>query len=147
MAFFRDCPLAFFLLWASLYSSCAHALALGPMPISLKYLPVPEVPGLLSGSDPIVVNKTAAIALGKALFWDTNVGSDGVACASCHFHAGADRRIKNQVAPGGQSSPSNAQQFGISAVGALLGSNRALSLNDFPLHQRQEPLQETSRIT
>ncbi len=147
MALFRDCPLAFFLLWASLYSSSAHALALGPMPISLKYLPVPEVPGLLNGSDPIVVNKTAAIALGKALFWDTNVGSDGMACGSCHFHAGADRRIKNQVAPGGQSSPSNAQEFGISAVGALLGSNRALSLSDFPLHQRQEPLQETSRIT
>ena len=29
------------------------------------------------------------------------VGSDGVqACASCHFHAGADNRSKNQVNPG-----------------------------------------------
>ena len=147
MTFFRHSLLAFFLLWASLYHSSAHALALGPMPINLKHLPVPEVPGLLSGSDPIVVNKTAAIALGKALFWDTNVGSDGMACGSCHFHAGADRRIKNQVAPGGQSSPLNTQKFSISAVGALLGSNRALSLRDFPLHQRQEPLQEYSRIT
>ena len=41
------------------------------------------------------------IALGKALFWDMQVGSDGVqACASCHFRAGADPRSKNQVSPG-----------------------------------------------
>ena len=41
------------------------------------------------------------VALGKALFWDMQVGSDGVqACASCHFHAGADNRIINQKNPG-----------------------------------------------
>ena len=34
------------------------------------------------------------------LFWDAQVGSDGIACASCHFHAGADNRIKNQINPG-----------------------------------------------
>ena len=39
--------------------------------------------------------------LGKALFWDMQVGSDGVqACATCHFRAGADPRKKNQVSPG-----------------------------------------------
>ena len=123
-----------------------RTLALGPMPISLKYLPVPEVPGLLNGSDPIIVNKTAAIALGKALFWDTNVGSDGMACGSCHFHAGADRRVKNQIAPGSQSSPLSTQHFNISAINELLGSNHALRLGDFPLHQRQDPLQEFSPI-
>ena len=32
-------------------------------------------------------------ALGKAFFWDQQVGSDGqTACASCHFRAGADAR-------------------------------------------------------
>jgi cytochrome c peroxidase len=42
----------------------------------------------------------AAAALGKALFWDMQVGSDGVqACASCHFVAGVDDRTKNQVNP------------------------------------------------
>ena len=41
-----------------------------------------------------------AAQLGKALFWDVQVGSDGQACASCHFHAGADNRAKNQVNPG-----------------------------------------------
>jgi cytochrome c peroxidase len=41
-----------------------------------------------------------AAALGKALFWDMQVGSDAVqACASCHFSAGADNRTKNQTNP------------------------------------------------
>ena len=41
------------------------------------------------------------IQLGKALFWDMQVGSDGVqACATCHFHAGADSRTVNQLSPG-----------------------------------------------
>ena len=41
------------------------------------------------------------IVLGKALFWEMQIGSDGVqACASCHFHAGADNRIVNQKNPG-----------------------------------------------
>ncbi len=39
------------------------------------------------------------IVLGKALFWDVQVGSDGrTACATCHFHAGADHRVTNQIA-------------------------------------------------
>ena len=39
--------------------------------------------------------------LGKALFWDMQVGSDGrTACASCHFNAGEDIRTKNQISPG-----------------------------------------------
>jgi cytochrome c peroxidase len=47
-------------------------------------------------------NKNArlvAAQLGKALFWDMQIGSDGQACASCHFHAGADNRVKNQLNP------------------------------------------------
>ncbi|MEJ5330942.1 MAG: cytochrome c peroxidase [Desulfobaccales bacterium] len=49
-----------------------------------------------------VKNRQAALALGKALFWDMQVGSDGImACASCHFQAGGDVRTKNQVAPAG----------------------------------------------
>jgi cytochrome c peroxidase len=55
----------------------------------------------------------AAIALGKALFWDMQAGSDGsTACASCHYGAGADpitdlnqfptriTRSMNQINPG-----------------------------------------------
>ena len=47
-----------------------------------------------------VKNRRAALQLGKALFWDMQVGSDGVqACASCHFHAGADNRSQNALNP------------------------------------------------
>ena len=64
---------------------------------SLKTIPVPE-PALLFN---YVLDKNAAIQLGKALFWDMQVGSDGVqACATCHFHAGGDNRTRNQMNPG-----------------------------------------------
>ena len=50
--------------------------------------------------DEFVKNRKAAVQLGKALFWDMQVGSDGMmACASCHFHAGADNRTRNQFNP------------------------------------------------
>lgn len=58
---------------------------------------VPLPPNL----DDFVCDRQAAIQLGKALYWDMQVGSDGIqACASCHFHAGADNRSKNQLNPG-----------------------------------------------
>ncbi|MGZ5000808.1 MAG: cytochrome-c peroxidase [Methylomonas sp.] len=116
------------------------------MPLSLKELPIPEVPGLLDGANPIVVNKNVAVALGKALFWDTNVGSDGMACGSCHFHAGADGRVKNQVSPGGQSTSTANKQFANAADGAALGANHVLDSIDYPFHQRQNPLEEFSPV-
>ena len=63
---------------------------------SLKMVGVPPVPGLAR----FITDPQAAIVLGKALFWDVRAGSDGNACASCHFHAGADNRLKNQISPG-----------------------------------------------
>src|SRR3989449_5324327 len=59
---------------------------------SLKSIPVPEPRNLAR----YIKDRNAAIALGKALFWDMAVGSDGQACASCHFHAGADSRSKKR---------------------------------------------------
>jgi cytochrome c peroxidase len=48
--------------------------------------------------DSYVQDQTALVVLGKALFWDMQAGSDGrTACASCHFHAGADHRVQNQL--------------------------------------------------
>ena len=52
-----------------------------------------------SGTD--ITDQAAAIRLGKALFWDAQAGSDGqTACATCHFHAGADNRKLNTLSPG-----------------------------------------------
>ena len=48
-----------------------------------------------------VVDFDAAARLGKLLFWDPQASSDGkVACATCHFAAGADARVRNAMNPG-----------------------------------------------
>lgn len=87
-----------------------------------------EVP--LNESD-FVVDRIAAVRLGKALFWDMQVGSDGVqACASCHFHAGADNRVRNQLNPGVNAGDSTLQ---------VKGKNQALVAGDFPFHRLANP--------
>src|SRR3989304_8647759 len=67
---------------------------------SLANVPLPEVENLTDFLNSGQAARMATIRLGKALFWDMQVGSDGQACASCHFHAGADNRTKNQLSPG-----------------------------------------------
>lgn len=53
------------------------------------------------GINDYIKNREAALQLGKALFWDMQIGSDGVqSCGSCHYHAGADNRAKNLINPG-----------------------------------------------
>jgi cytochrome c peroxidase len=60
----------------------------------LKSIPVPAPPNL----DRYVRDTRTLVVLGKALFWDMQLSSDSrVACASCHFHAGADHRVQNQL--------------------------------------------------
>src|SRR5262245_64389168 len=62
---------------------------LSNLPDDLRLVLPPPQPNL----DEFVKDAATARALGKALFWDMQVGSDGVqACASCHFRAGADPR-------------------------------------------------------
>lgn len=120
---------------------------------SLSTVQVPE-PGNL---DQFVKDKRAAIQLGKALFWDMQVGSDGQACASCHFHAGADSRVKNQINPGltrvldpsGAGDPDSVfgNDSGRTASGAVAGANQSLAPEDFPFHQLSDPLDRNSAIT
>jgi cytochrome c peroxidase len=92
-----------------------------PRPLaSLKTASVPEPPELFQ----YVQDRAAAIQLGKALFWDVQVGSDGAtACATCHFQAGADSRTRNILNPGPDS------------VFRLRGPNATLTADDFPLHK------------
>ncbi len=72
-------------------------------PLSSVKVPLPE------NIDEFVRDRAAAVALGKALFWDMQVGSDGkTACATCHFHAGADGRFVNTLSLP-KKSPSNAK--------------------------------------
>ncbi|MEL4180430.1 cytochrome-c peroxidase [Roseateles sp. PN1] len=125
----------FFALGLSALSAQAD---IGPMPMPLKGVPLPAVPGLSDGAKPIIVDRQKALILGKALFWDSNVGSDGMACASCHFSAGADRRVRNQLAPGGKSQL--APSFDIGPDGLQRGPNQTLKQSDFPFTQPYQPL-------
>ena len=95
---------------------------------SLKSVSVP----LPTNLGDFVKNQAAVVALGKALFWDLQAGSDGMACASCHFHAGADSRVKNQI------SPSLIGGNGVfdPMPTASGGPNYTLKRADFPLHQK-----------
>jgi cytochrome c peroxidase len=92
-----------------LFSISAFSQGLG----SLKTVAVPKPSNL----DQYVVDEKALVVLGKALFWDMQVGSDGrLACATCHFHAGADHRKQNQL-----SNPKGP-----------FTANHVLALDDFP---------------
>src|SRR5438093_8540038 len=107
-----------------------------PTPLaSLKTVPVPE-PGNLAE---FVVDKVAAIRLGKALFWDMQAGSDGVqACASCHFHAGADNRRKNQLSPGLLVRDATLQNPAPDTTFQIGGPNYTLEPRDFPFTKHQD---------
>ncbi|NOS81637.1 MAG: cytochrome C peroxidase [Nitrospira sp.] len=101
-----------------------------PRPPSLKTVPVSEPANL---SD-FVKDRQAAIRLGKALFWDMQVGSDGVtACATCHFSSGmADARSKNQLSPGlKRITPTGAPDPDRTFYNNL-GPNGQLSAANFP---------------
>lgn len=89
-----------------------------------------------------------AKVLGKALFWDQQAGSDGNACASCHFSAGADPRVTNQLSPGlndvtsgsggdhgfgSTRSDTGEVSAGRMPSGALARVNYTLTRDDFPL--------------
>lgn len=83
------------------------------------------LPGNLSE---FILDESKAIELGKALFWDMQVGSDGLtACASCHFSAGGDTRAVGQAHPGALGTFSN------------LGPNHAFNAEDFPFRKLSDP--------
>ena len=117
---------------------------------SLKNIPVPEPSNLneflVKDKKTGVVDKTPAIALGKALFWDMQVGSDGIqSCASCHFHAGADSRIKNQLSPGllqvnTDGTPNQDRRVDLG------GLNYTLKPSDYPFHKLADPNNRNSTV-
>lgn len=112
----------------------------GPPP-PLNTLPVP----LPTQLNQFVKDRNKAIQLGKALFWDMQVGSDGrTACATCHNHAGIDQRTINMLHPGSPGStfgPQSAEQKRLSdeAVARFIGANRELVASDFPFHKVANP--------
>ncbi|MGE4620320.1 MAG: cytochrome c peroxidase [Planctomycetota bacterium] len=83
------------------------------------------LPGNLSE---FVADEAAALALGKALFWDAQVGGDGeTACATCHFSGGSDTRDRNQAHPGADG------------VFTTFAANQQLTSGDFPFRKYSDP--------
>ena len=109
-----------------------------PTPPSLRSAKVPKVPGLHR----IVKSKQWAKVLGKALFWDQALGSDGTACASCHYHAGSDNRTINQI---GIAPELGAQGFDVTATGGG-GVNYSLRGEDFPFYKLADPNDRKSQL-
>jgi cytochrome c peroxidase len=83
-----------------------------------------------AGVDPTLqplIGRPAAEVLGKALFWDMQVGSDGVqACGSCHFQAGVDNRTRGQLNPGVNAGDLTLQ---------VKPANTDVVPGDFPFHR------------
>src|ERR1043166_5904245 len=78
-----------------------------------------------------IIDNAAAIRLGKALFWDSQSGGDGqIACATCHFHAGADNRTFNTLNPGPD---------GIFASGGVTAAGQNFSPSNITNHNRVGP--------
>ena len=139
----------------------ADALAAPIAPLNAITVPDVNQLGVLDGQGPIAGadqwitvfggritkpnQRTALQALGKALFWDMQVGGDGIqSCATCHFHAGADNRFVNQMSPGlkmtagGTDVPASAADTGQDLFGS---ANAALSsVNFIALNANGDPI-------
>ena len=80
-----------------LASQKAFALQLDPVPGALRTLILPRSPDQKVDGKPIIVDPKLAVVLGKAVFWDMQIGDGGTTCATCHHHAGVDSRLKGQI--------------------------------------------------
>ena len=105
--------------------------AITALPVATAGDPTPANPPLISqvvlprptNLSVYVKNETVLLRLGKSLFWDMQLGSDGVqACATCHFKAGADSRSKNQVSPGLKRVQQLSNSAIVSAKDTLFGN-------------------------
>jgi cytochrome c peroxidase len=138
------------------YEALPEAPVVPPAPARL----VPRLPPELAEGAGIIKSYGYALALGKAFFWDQQVGSDGQACASCHYNAGADIRIQNQLNPGfldltraggdaafgSNRSDTGVHAGGTLASGTVAGPNTTLRAADFPLHRLADEADRDSAI-
>lgn len=129
-------------------SSPGHAV--GQAPPSLKEIKVPDV-NIKDKLKDFISKEKDAILLGKDFFWDMQAGSGGQACDSCHFRAGADLRVKNQLTPGLNRGSNKVgrnpdKTFQPTASGGQGGPNYTLVKDDFPFHQFNNPDDRNSGV-
>lgn len=128
------------------------AIASGDL-AALSAADLPEMAGI----ETFIVDPDMAVVLGKAFFWEMHTGNNGQACASCHFHAGTDRRIQNTLHPGGKdeaffgrdAAAAEHPLFVFDPVrgGGVGGSNYILGEHDFPFHDKADPADRDSLVT
>ena len=107
---------------------------------ALDTVPVPRPGELGTFLRPGTRSRDALVVLGKALFWDMQVGSDGQACGTCHFSAGADTRTKNQFSPGLKNvDPELQGVFDATGSGGAGGPNYELTEEDYPFYRLLVP--------
>jgi hypothetical protein len=95
-------------------------------------IPTTNLSGYLNSSPQA---KAAAVALGKALFWDMQAGGDGnQAYASRHFNADADSRAKGQMHPGADGKY------------PAYNTNYTPSAGDYPYHKLADVNDRNSRV-
>jgi cytochrome c peroxidase len=115
---------------------------------ALSTVPVPPVFGM----EGILADRSAAIQLGKALFWDMQAGSDDTqACASCHFNAGADSRPTNEINPGQAGGDNNFEMGGAPNYHLNAGTPGAgfggYHDGDYPFHKVADPKDRFSVVS
>ena len=136
----------------ALYVGAFAMVAVRAQTVARPFVPRTSLTGLAVPTPPnigeFIQNNQAAIVLGKALFWDMQASSDNVlACASCHFHAGADDRVKNQLDPNLKNMNAAINEtFNPMATVNKGGPNYTLRAGDFPFHQLSDPNDRESNV-
>jgi len=84
-----------------------------PNPFDLRPLSQEPIP---QPTNSHILDKAAAIRLGKSFFWDIQTSGDGLlACGGCHASFGTDARTFNTINPGAD---------GVFATGGVTGPNQ-----------------------
>lgn len=110
----------------------------------------------------IVKDRDWLLVLGRAFFWDQQMGSDGGACANCHFSAGADNRLTGQMNPAFRApiAPGGDTEFGctqgsrceatddktLTGSGGSAGPEYTFVEDDYPFRQLLDPNDRQSEI-
>lgn len=117
-------------------------------PISVISAPL-VVPFDETQYDGIVKDKDWLLVLGRAFFWDQQMGSDGGSCASCHYSAGTDNRLTGQMNPAFRAAGGADTKFGctegsepgceaggnLTASGGTAGPDYTFVEADYPFRQ------------
>lgn len=128
----------------ALMAVTAGAVTAQEEPILLRSLKSVPIPGPTNLAD-FIVDRKAALVLGKALFWDMQVGSDGMTtCATCHFHAGADSRSINSLSPAQLRASGNTSAA--TSMFDVRGPNARLTVRDYPFHRLADPANRNSAV-